>query len=127
MGVYSKGVAGTAYTLFNNRMDASSANYKLFLGKVTFTGSKKLEILQVQNHNGPNVYGGAKFIHNSRFYYWGSSQLIYTQTTSKSYSKYVAWINLFDPLETTYSCNPNSQVYTIPTSGSISLDQVNTG
>ena len=85
LGVISKG-QGIAYTLYNNRMNASPNNYELTLGKVYFTGSKKIEILSVSNHNGPNVYGGARFVHNSRFYYWGSSKQIYSKTSSTSYS-----------------------------------------
>ena len=77
LGVVSKG-AGIAYTLYNNRMNASPSNYQLTLGKVYFTGTKRVEILQVSSHDGVNVYGGARLAHNSRVYYWGSSKKIYS-------------------------------------------------
>jgi len=72
LGMYQREL-GLAYTLFNDRRDNSPANYKLILGKVSYTNSK-IEIITVANHFGTNNYFGAKFVHMMRFYYWGQSK-----------------------------------------------------
>jgi hypothetical protein len=76
---------GLAYTLYNDRRDSSPSNYKLILGKVSYTNSK-IEVITVLNHDGPNNYFGAKFVHMSRIYYWGQSKKIYSQSSSYTFA-----------------------------------------
>lgn len=42
----------------------------LTFGRVSYTGFK-VDTLDIVNHFGTNNYGGARFVHMSRFYYWG--------------------------------------------------------
>lgn len=114
-----------AYTLFNDRRDNSPSNYKLILGKVSYTNSK-IEIISVANHDGNNNYFGAKFMHMTRFYFWGQSKLLYGKTQTYNYARYAGFLNLFDQQETTFSCNPNSQSYVFPATGFITLVSVPT-
>ena len=69
LGIYQKDI-GTAYVLYNNRKDASPANYLLTFGRVSYTSSK-IDTIDLTNVIGSNNYVGAKFVHMSRFYYWG--------------------------------------------------------
>jgi hypothetical protein len=31
----------------------------------------RLEVISIVNHDGPNNYGGARFLNPTRIYYWG--------------------------------------------------------
>jgi len=94
LGMYQKEL-GLAYTLYNDRRDNSPSNYKLILGKVSYTNSK-IEVISVNSHSGANNYFGAKFIHMTRFYFWGQSKQLIGKTSSFSFSKYAGFINIFD-------------------------------
>jgi hypothetical protein len=123
LGMYQKEL-GLAYTLYNDRRDNNPSNYKLILGKVSYTNSK-IEIINVANHFGTNNYFGAKFVHMMRFYYWGQSKQLYGKPSgSFTYSKYAGFLNIFDQQETSFSCNPSSQTFTFPTTGFVSLTAV---
>lgn len=79
LGTFSR-VQGTLYFLYNYRSDANPVNHRLILGRVTVS-TKKLDELNIVSHDGPNQYGGAKFVHMSRIYYYGRSNKIYNGNT----------------------------------------------
>jgi hypothetical protein len=69
--------------MYNYRKDANPTNHKLILGRVT-VATKKLDELQIVSHSGLNLYGGARMIHMSRIYYFGTSNNIYNGNTLRS-------------------------------------------
>lgn len=83
LSIYQKDV-GTAYTLYNIRKDNSPTNYNLVLARISYTGSK-MDLISVKNHYGTNNYGGAKFMHMSRFYFWGQSRKLYGKLGAQIY------------------------------------------
>lgn len=61
-----------AYTLQNDRSANSPSGYTLFLGRIDYN-NKKIDTIAINNHDGPNTYYGAYFVHQARFYYWGDT------------------------------------------------------
>lgn len=47
-------------------------------------------------------------IHQSRIYYFGAANSIYNGNILKTQPKYQGWINIFDPLEWSFCCNPTT-------------------
>lgn len=70
----------TSYTLYNDQSSVLTSDYKLYFGRISYALAK-LELIEVTNHNGDNNYGGAKFVHGFRFYYWGQTNKIYLSST----------------------------------------------
>jgi len=93
--------------LYNYRNGANPVNHKLILGRVTVS-TKRLDELNIVSHDGNNIYGGAKFVHMSRIYYFGRSNKIFNAGTITAQPMNQGWINIFDPLEWPYSCNPTT-------------------
>lgn len=60
------------FILFNDRSAASPSGYGLFYGRVDYS-ARKIDYIPIVNHDGGNTYGGAMFVHTSKFYYWGET------------------------------------------------------
>jgi NAD-dependent oxidoreductase involved in siderophore biosynthesis len=93
--------------LYNYRNDANPVNHRLILGRVTVS-TRRLDELNIVSHHGSNIYGGAKFVHMSRIYFFGRTNKIFNGNTITDQPMNQGWINIFDPLEHAYSCNPTT-------------------
>lgn len=83
--------------MFNDRGSNTASGYMLYYARIRYN-TGRLELISVINQDGSNNYGGARFMNPSRIYYWGQSMKINTPT-AYSYTKYVGFIHLMDPLE----------------------------
>lgn len=86
--------ANTAYTLYNDRSPDSPTSYTLHYGKIDYV-NRKIDAIPVLNHDGPNTYYGAYFVHSARFYYWGDTNKVKT-TSTFNYAQQVGFLNIYD-------------------------------
>ncbi|TNV75036.1 hypothetical protein FGO68_gene6423 [Halteria grandinella] len=121
LGMFQR-TANTAYTLYNDRSLDSPTGYTLYYGKIDYN-NKKIDSIPVLNHDGPNTYYGAFFVHSARFYYWGDTNKVKTSSTF-NYAQQVGFLNIYDQQET-LSCTSGSQVYNFASAPlSITLDAI---
>jgi hypothetical protein len=79
LGMFQR-TANIAYTLYNDRSNDLPSAYTLHYGRIDYA-NKKIDSIAVVNHDGPNTYYGAYFVHHARFYYYGDTKKVVTTNT----------------------------------------------
>ncbi len=113
-----------AFVTYNDRSPATVSQYTLMYGRIDYA-ARRIDSIPIVNHVGTNSYNGAMFLHNNRFYYWGSTVNLVT-TANHPFPQRVGFINLIDKQEV-WSCYSGAQNFDNFASGTqTTLDVVST-